>query len=278
MNQRGFWNLMELGIILGIVILAIAPRFAKANPHGDSVLHLGGASSWLGVELRDVSPADVKAQKLPGEYGAVVASVEDNSPAAKAGLESGDVLVEFAGREIWSVSELQRRVGDTPAGRTVEIKFFRNGVLKSASVTLASHTRELQIPAINFPSINIPDFSHFRFWLEHGRLGIKGQDLTPQLASYFGVAQGKGVLVMEVQAGSPAEKAGLRAGDSIIRFGSTEVDSLADLQTAISKAPPQQAAELTIVRNHRQKELKIFLSTAGQPFAWPSDVAFEAIR
>jgi len=223
----------------------------------------------MGVALRDVNSVDVKAQKLPGDYGAVIISVEANSPASKAGLKSGDVLVEFAGREIWSVAELERWVGDTPLGRTVEVKFFRDGVLKLANVTLASRSREFRMPAINIPPINIPNFSYFHFFLGRARLGITGQTLTPQLAQYFGVEEGKGVLVTEVESGSPAEKAGLKAGDCIIRFGSAEIQSITDLQTAVSNAPEKQGSAVTIVRHHRQKELKISLPVSRNEFSWP---------
>ncbi|MGH9455193.1 MAG: PDZ domain-containing protein [Terriglobia bacterium] len=264
LNDRILW-----GIALAVFLLGSFPQMANARPADDSVIRLGGTSVWLGVVLRDVSTADVQAQKLPGDYGAVIVGVEDNSPAAKAGLKSGDVLVEFAGREIWSVSELERWVGDTPAGRTVQVKFFRDGVLKLVNVTLESHSREFRMPAINIPPIKVPDFSHFRFLMPHPRLGVTGQTLTTQLAHYFGVDQGKGVLVTEVQSGSAAEKAGLKAGDCIVQFGSKTVDGLEDLQSAVSSASAGQEVTMTIVRNHQRKELKASLPDSRSEMSWP---------
>ncbi|HUY15084.1 MAG TPA: PDZ domain-containing protein [Terriglobia bacterium] len=263
-SDRSVWTL-----ILAFLLFCMVVPEAKAGPSDDSVIRLGGTSSWLGVTLRDVSGADVKTQKLPGDYGAVIASVEENSPAARAGLKSGDVLVEFAGREIWSVSELKCWVGDTPAGRTVQVKYFRDGALKFANVTIESHSHEFRIPPINIPPVEIPDFSHFQFFLGRARLGVTGQTLTPQLAHYFGVDQGKGVLVTEVKSGSPAEKAGIKAGDCIVRFGATDINSIADLQTAVSSAQAKHGAALTIIRDHHQKELKISLPDTQQEWTWP---------
>ena len=267
MKYKNFYHL-AWATLLSFFLICLVPPKVKAGPSDVSVMRLGGAS-WLGVTLREVSGADVKTQKLPGDYGAVVVSVEENSPAANAGLKSGDVLVEFAGREIWSASELERWVGDTPAGRVVQVKYFRDGALKFANVTIESHSHEIRIPPFNIPPVKIPDLSHFQFFLARVRLGIAGQTLTPQLAHYFGVNQGKGVLVTEVRAGSPAEKAGLKAGDCIVRFGTTNINSIADLQTAVSNAQAKQGTALTIIRDHRQKELKISLPDTQQEWSWP---------
>ena len=264
LNDRILW-----GVALAVLFLGFWPRVAKASPADNSVIWQGGTSVWLGVVLRDVKATDVKAQKLPGDYGAVIVGVEDNSPAEKAGLKSGDVLVEFAGREIWSVSALERWVGDTPAGRAVQVKFFRDGVLKLANVTLESHSREFRMPAINIPPINVPDFSHFRFLMPHPRLGVTGQTLTTQLARYFGIDQGKGVLVTEVQSGSAAEKAGLKAGDCIVQFGPKTIDGLEDLQSAVSSTSAGQEVTLTIVRNHERKQLKASLPDSRSEMSWP---------
>ncbi|MGH9432915.1 MAG: PDZ domain-containing protein, partial [Terriglobia bacterium] len=270
-TMRSKWNdRIVPGIVLVALLFGILPQIVKASPPDDTVIRLGGTSAWLGVELRDVTAADVKAQKLSGDYGAVILSVEANSPAEKAGLKPGDVLAEFAGREIWSVSQLERWVGDTPAGRTVEVKFFRDGALKFANVTLESHSHEFHMPAIKMPPINIPDFSHFHFSWGHPRLGITGQTLTPQLARYFGVDQGKGVLVTEVQSGTAAEKAGLKAGDCIVRFGSKTIDGMEDLESAVLSATGEQPVTLTILRNHQKKDLAVSLPEAQREMSWPA--------
>jgi serine protease Do len=254
--------------LLSALVFAFMPRAAKASQPDESIFRLGGTSAWLGVVLRDVTTADVKTQHLSGDYGAMIVSVEDHSPAAKAGLQSGDVLVEFAGREIWSVAQLERWVADTPVGRTVELKYFREGSLKFVNVTLESHSHEFRMPPINIPPIHVPDFSQFyRYWT-HPRLGISGQTLTPQLAHYFGVEQANGVLVTEVESGSPAEKAGLKAGDCIIRFGSKAIGGMDDLQNAVSNATEGHAVTLTIVRNRVRMSLTVSLPAQHNEMSW----------
>jgi len=113
------------------------------------------------------------------------------------------------------------------------------------------------------PNVRIPSFN-FHFGWDGPRLGIVGDDLTRQLADYFGVKQGKGVLVREVKSGTPAEKAGLKAGDCIVRVGSTEVGTIGELHEALrSQSDEGKNNELTlgVIRNHREESVKVTLES-----------------
>jgi C-terminal processing protease CtpA/Prc len=232
-----------------------------------------GDSGWLGVRLEDVTAQKARDLKLPGEFGALVTEVESQSPASKAGIQVNDVLVDFAGDKVRSVAEIRRLIRETPAGREVPVEIVRNGDRRSLRVTLQTRPEGsgeyhgLSMPPMEIrPEIRIPphafEFPMDRFWNRRDgvRLGIRGQDLTPQLADYFGVKQGKGALVAEVEKGSPAEKAGLRAGDCIVRVDSRDVASVEDLHDALTNGFPPESNQwettLTIVRDHHEQTLK----------------------
>lgn len=242
-----------------------AMRPSPRHVHRSIYLRGGGEGAWLGVEIADVTAAKAREEKLAGEYGAIVEDVREDSPAAKAGLKKGDVILRFAGEKVRSVAELRRLVRETPPGRTVTMEISRNGHTQSLSAKLEARPEAGPLlgwegPSFEMPQIHIPNFD-FNFMLDGApRLGISAGDLTPQLAAYFGVKQGKGVLVREVEDGTPAQKAGLKAGDVIVRAGDKEVDSVADLRRALRNEPEEKhQISLTIVRDRTEKTLTVEL-------------------
>jgi hypothetical protein len=174
--------------------------------------------------------------------------------------------LEFAGERVRSVAQLRRLVHETPAGRSVNVQVSRGGQIKNLSVKLEQGGDafggqfRMQGPAIHIPPFEMKDFN-FHFVTGGGRLGISGDELTSQLASYFGVKQGKGVLVREVSAGSAAEKAGLKAGDVIVQANGKSVASVSDLREAMSSDSSEEhpKVNLTIVRNHNEQALTVEL-------------------
>lgn len=260
--------IVAAGAAIGTDLL-FAQKDDGAGPKRDEMHAMmeGTSYPWLGVELKDVTPEQARELKLGEEYGAVVDKVdkvEADSPAAKTGLETGDVIVEFAGEKVRSVAELRRLVEETPLGRTVEIRIRRNGEKKTLSATLEarpdtfgplmSRLRDRLWPEVNMPMYDFP------FNFGGTRLGITADRLTPQLAQYFGVKGGKGVLVREVEPGSAAEKAGLKAGDCIVQVDSTPVESVMGLHRALAAKPAaSREVTLTIVRDHQQQTVKVQL-------------------
>lgn len=218
----------------------------------------GDRDGWLGVALSDVSAEKARELKLPGEFGALVTEVEPDSPAAKAGLAKNDVILEFAGERVRSVAQLDRLVRETPAGRTVTLQVNRDGQARTLSAKLEGRGGSFRMPRVEIPRIRMPDHQEFFFQTGGATLGITGDDLTRQLADYFGVKQGKGVLVREVLAGSSAEKAGLKAGDVIVRVDGHEVGSVSELRRALPQNPEgERKVELTVVRDRREQALSV---------------------
>jgi len=270
------------GVLLGATALC-AQQVLRAHPdsdeHGAMSFAWIGDSSWLGVELSDVTPAQARDLKLSGEYGAFVKEVEQDSPAAKAGLQAGDVIVQFAGEKVRSVAELRRLVSETPGGRNVEIQVRRGGADKTLNATIEARNEGAEplmgkLRSQVWPRMNVPVYD-FAFNFGGPRLGVVVDALTPQLGAYFGVKDGKGVLVREVNSGSAAEKAGLKAGDCITKIDSTPVDSANELHRALLRKQGENRegsdVTLTIIRDRKEQSLKVHLEPRRQPGRDASD-------
>jgi serine protease Do len=279
-RNRVWWLAAMLGLLLGSTVVVLAQKSDHVVTRTRSrTVSMGGERAWMGVRLSDVTSDKAHELKLPGEYGAVVEEVEPDSPAAKAGLEKGDVILEFNGERAWSVAELSRMVRETPPGRTVSLQVSRDGQARTVSVKLESHGSEFfsygsgpstlwiqPAPEVHIPEVKVPPFN-FQFEGPRGgpRLGIEADDLTSQLADYFGVKQGQGVLVREVNSGSPAEKAGLKAGDCIIAVDGKEVASVDDLREALrSESGEKREHTLTILRDRHEQSVKVELEARSR--------------
>jgi predicted metalloprotease with PDZ domain len=230
-----------------------------------------GENAWLGVHVNDVTADRARELKLPGEYGALVRGVDKDSAAAKAGLQKDDVIVEFAGERVRSAAQLRRLIRETPSGRTVNLQVMRDGQAQTLSAKLESRKAQFffQTPEVHIPEINIApnlneQFNNRSFaFMFSGRptLGVTGEELTSQLAGYFGVKQGKGVLVSEVVAGSPAAQAGLKAGDVVVAVDGREVGTVGELRKAVELKSGEETRKLslTVVRDHHEQTLPVEL-------------------
>jgi predicted metalloprotease with PDZ domain len=265
----GMLSVLTILVLGAGVLLAQRDRVLVRPNSRAMILTAEDGRARLGVRLTDVTAEKMQELKLSGESGAIVTEVEKDSAAAKAGLETNDVIQEFDGERVRSVAQMRRLVQDTPPGRTVAVKVSRAGQIRTFNVKLeavqsAHEFREFNMPEVEIPDIHMPEMN-FGFFNEGPRLGISADDLTPQLAAHLGVAQGKGVLVLEVNEGSAAEKAGLKAGDCIVKVGNDPVESVSDLHRALghtSNSEEKQSVTLTIVRDKHEQTLSVQLEPA----------------
>ncbi len=241
---------------------------------------VGHGGSRLGVVLVDVTPDSEKELKLHSEGGAIVKEVRPGSAAAKAGLEKNDVILQFAGERVRSVAQLSRLVRETPPGRTVNIEISRGGQSRTLSAKLEAAKSEFSFNVhVPPPHVELPAFKNFNFAFRTGpTLGISGDELTTQLANYFGVKQGKGVLVREVVVGSAAEKAGLKAGDVIVQVEGKPIGSVGELRGALGNQTSDEERKLnmTIVRDRREQTLTVELERPAT--VEPRNMAEQAVR
>lgn len=197
---------------------------------------------WLGVSIQPMTAELAKAFHLEQDRGALVAQVIPDSPAAKAGLKMGDVIVEFDGHTISKAGDLPRLVADTAVGGTATLEVFRDG--KPLKVTA-------QIAALPEPQ-QVAEASP----ADGKSLGLTVRPLTSALAKRLEVPDKTGLVVTEVADGSPAAEAGVRPGDVIVEANGKQLRSVAELRQAVAN---QKAGEPTLLRIHR-KEASLFVA------------------
>jgi S1-C subfamily serine protease len=261
-----------------------AQRVRVQEPDGVTVLLGEEGPSWLGVEAREVMPENVKEFKLPAERGVVVGRVAEDSPASKAGIKNTDVITEVDGQRVEGAAQFRRMIREIPAGRAVQLTIWRDGRSQSLTATLGkaeeNHRAMLNAEpgafAFRLPEVvEIPDMPEMPTmdWGNgdmmvlpgsHPRLGIDAEDINGQLGSYFGAPDGEGVLVRSVNAGSVAEKAGLKAGDVITKFNGERIRSLGDLREKLAAKNDSKPAQLGVWRNKSEVTLTVDLPAPAQ--------------
>ena len=229
----------------------------------------------LGVSIADLDEEKVKELGVADVSGALITDVSEDSAAAKAGIQKNDVVVEFDGVRVRSSAQLARLVRETPAGRKVTLRVRRGGDTKTLTAELESgggayeflagsgdgpRVRVAPMPRIKvMPRIEVMPRGPAMFF-RRPRLGISGDNISGQLADYFKVSQGHGVLVAAVNEGSAAEKAGLQAGDVIVKAGDAEVESMRDLRRALGETDKEDPQiTLTIIRGGKERQVQVTL-------------------
>jgi serine protease Do len=255
---------------------ALAGMQVLTDPEMQQITILDGdeGPSWLGVETREVTPSDAKDLKLPAERGVVVAGVTEDSPAAKAGLKEKDVITEVNGQRVEGAAQFRRMIHEIPAGRTAQLTVWRDGRAQTLSATLGKAEEQHNswmgaTPgafAFRMPDVHIPEMPSIDLGGEmallpggHPRLGIDAEDIGGQLGSFFGAPDGEGILVRSVNSGSPAEKAGLKAGDVITSFNGERVRSLGDLRQKLASQNDAKTAKIGVLRNRSEVTLSVEL-------------------
>src|SRR6202453_5213869 len=227
----------------------------------------GGSSAYLGVDIADVSAERLDALKLKEEYGAEITMVDGDAPAAKAGLQVHDVVLSLNGTAIESAAQLRRMIKETPAGRVVSLGISRDGQPMTIKVQLADRHKSMawepEMPKIpKMPDIpTMPDFDlPVSVVMVHqlSRSGLMVENITTQLGDFFGVKDGKGVLVRSVEKGSNGEKSGFRAGDVVIKVNGEPVHDTSDF-THVLRSSSGSTATITVMRDKREQTLTLTL-------------------
>lgn len=277
-----------------------APGPAPAAPHapvhvaptGPPVPPAPRRPGYLGVVLDDVTAEDVEQRGLPEERGALVKRVVDGSPADSAGVRPDDVVLRWAGDRVFSAAELSRLVRETPPGREVRVRVFRDGGRTTLTVVPGERETGHLLPGRLPPearirvrerledaqrqlervdehmgdigermrdawektsdSLRVHAF-HFGPSTDGARLGVGLQELTPQLADYFELGNRTGVLVASVRDDSPADDAGLRAGDVLLSVAGRDVGDISDGHVAVRKASGE--IEVRVLRRGEERTL-----------------------
>jgi len=229
----------------------------------------GGTSSYLGVDIADVSGERLSALKLKEEKGVEVTMVDQDAPAGKAGIKEHDVILTMNGTSIESGAQLRRMIHETPAGRVVTLGLSRDGQPMTVKVQLADKHKEFafagpkpgnfhfEMPDIHMPDIDIPSMNMVVV-TSSARSGLMVENITPQLGDFFGVKNGNGVLVRSVEKGSRAEKAGFRAGDVIVKVNDQAVHDTSDFTHEV-KSRSGNSVNVSIIREKKEQNLTLTL-------------------
>ncbi len=194
------------------------------------------ARGWLGVQIQDVTRELAESFDMSRPHGALVAKVVADSPAEKAGLQVGDIIVDFNGQEIETSSELPPLVGMTPIDEASKVKIIRQGDRKTVTVKigLLPDQEELQLASGKSSNKSIK------------RMGIEISNLTTEQREQFQVIKG-GVLVQKVNPGV-ARAAGIQRGDVILRIQNHTISDADDFSKIINKLPAGKSAAVLIQR------------------------------
>ncbi len=174
---------------------------------------------WLGVVIQKITPELSESFDLDGEDGALVSKVLPGGPADDAGLEHGDVIIEFDGHDIEEWNDLPRAVAETRVGRKVDVVVLRNGKRKSLRAVVGELESDREPTKLASKEGGA------------GAFGLRVQDLTPEMADKLGVDEDHGVMVTDVEPGSSAEEAGLLRGDVILEVDRGPVSDVKDLRS-----------------------------------------------
>ncbi|MFW8601563.1 DegQ family serine endoprotease [Desulfobacterota bacterium M19] len=198
---------------------------------------------YLGVMIQQMTPELSKSFGLDMDSGVLIAQVSEGSAADKAGIKRGDVVVSFAGKEVRDVGSFRNRVAMVPPNTSTDITVVRNGKRLKLSITIG----------------RLPDgeINSFASGLTLDKLGFAVQNIDPKMARKYGFANGRGVMVTEVQSGSVAAMAGIKPGTLILEVNRHKVDNVRQMQKLISNGRNSVLLLVSDERGSRYVVLKI---------------------
>jgi membrane-associated protease RseP (regulator of RpoE activity) len=292
--KKAFYLVGSLVLTAGVVLAQqtapapqtpATPAMPGEAPMAFSMFIDGG--SFLGVHAEDINKENMARYNMREPRGVGVTQVVKDSPAEKAGLRKDDVIVRFEGDSVTSVRKLTRLVSEVAPDQTVRLSISRGGADQEVSVTIAKRDNSMNAfrlegfeglkgiegrlkglddklkdlhktlpPGANVWKWEGPGDGNFTFSFGNRRIGVSTTDLTKQLADYFGISDGKGVLVTSVADDSPAAKAGIKAGDIITSVDGEKIDGAGDLSRVINRKKDGDVT-LTVVRNKNQRTFTV---------------------
>jgi serine protease Do len=260
--QAGLIKHVSLGVALfGAAAIAqgqeVIPGLGAAQVRELNTVMPFPGSTYLGVSLAEVDANRAKELKLKEDYGVEITRVEEGSPAEKAGMKPGDVVLEYNGQRVEGMEQFGRMVRETPPGREVKLNISRDGGPQTLIAMLVARKNRDFSGNFHFemPEIRIPDIPQIFTTLRTARLGVEAESLGSQLADYFGVKEG--VLVRSVMENTPAQKAGLKAGDVITKVDGTAVTSPSELSGAVRTASSKKTYAVELTRDRKSQSVSV---------------------
>ena len=298
--RRAFYLAISLSLTAAIGLAqqpSAPPAPAEPNappaPFGQAFTFLVDGGSFLGVYAEDISRENMGRYNMRDVRGTGITNIVKDSPAEKAGLRKDDVILRFDGENVTSVRKLNRLVSEVAPDQSVKLTISRGGSEQEVSVTIAKRkdSFDTKLPLVGrLEGLEGPEGWQgleglkpgARVWKWEGggpegmvlafgnnrRIGISTTTLTKQLAEYFGIVDGKGVLVTSVADDSAAAKAGIKAGDIITAVDGEKIEDAGDLTRGINKKKEGDVT-LTVIRNKNQRNITVTPKQVSSPAAIP---------
>jgi len=190
---------------------------------------------WLGVVIQDITPDLAKSFNVTVTEGVLVSEIQENSPAKEAGFERGDIVVEYDGKSIRDVNHLRNIVAQTEIGKKVKAKVLREGKEKELIVKIGEQPADLFAAAPGAAPAGKD-------------LGMTVQNLTKELAKSLGIEEDSGVIVSEVQPGSPAAMSEIREGDLIKEVNRKKISNVAEFKKALNEGDKEKGILMLVKR------------------------------
>ncbi len=248
-------NIKRVGILSGIlVIFMTTSHIVLANS--------SSRKGYLGVCIEDLSKDE--RDELNVDHGILVTCVIEESPAEKCGILEDDIIQYFGGKKIRRSKDLIRYVRNSPPDTEVKIQLVRENEKKELTIKLGKYRLHKR-----HAFRNGDDKSVYFSWHGGAYLGVTLQELNRDLAPYFWVDENSGVLILEVEKDSPAEKADIKSGDILIKVDEESVTDPEKVQELLADFEKGDEIELKVIRHGKQKQFKVALGSRSRCFHIP---------
>jgi len=242
--------LASLALVAVCLALSFPLLAGKAN---------AASRGWLGVYVQDVTTELMEAMDLKSLKGVLINDVIDDSPADEAGLERGDVVVQFNDEKIADTDQFVKLIRDTKPDDLAKITVIRDGNRNVIEVKMGKR----KASDIYKLTVKKPEGQKGRIQIlglgesAHGKIGATLWDLNEQLGGYFGVADGEGALVAELDEDGPAYEAGLRAGDVIIEMDGNKIEDKSDVLDVLSDKEEGDEVTIQVLRKGSKQNFTV---------------------
>lgn len=257
-------------VTVGTLFAVAMVLAAAAEPAAGQPAWPDHSAAYLGVQIVTVNQDQATSLRLKNPSGALVVYVDQDGPACRAGVLQNDVVIGFNGSKIDSAEQLTGLIHGSAPNKPITLTIYRGGMqqdinVKLGSWTVSPHARTpagamAMLPPMP-PRAFVPDAEIPSMTLLSGRHGLLVESLTPQLADFFGVPHGQGVLVRSVEQGSPAAAAGMKAGDIVLKVNNETLHDISDWQRTMQT--PNSRLTLGVWRDKRAQTVVMNLPGGG---------------
>lgn len=253
-----------MALVLPSLVIGFCCNAVFAGEEEEEIIILSDDDSidqapFLGIYPADIDDDDREALDFKKGEGVLVEDIVKGEPAEKASIKAGDIITKIDDYKITSTKDLGKALKKHKPGDKVKVFFVRDGKDKDVKLELGKRPALPAIPRIpRMPKMKVMQYEN------GGYLGVEIAEIKEQLREYFEVK--KGVLIEKVQKDTPAEKAGLKAGDVITKIGDCETSDVSELIECVHKHEPGDEVTVYYVRKGKEDEVKVKLDKAQQTY------------